>query len=303
MTNILWYLKRRLCYDQTLISELFDEPEFAHSEFSRGQDYIVTEDFGAIVVIPGRQCVEPPENDVPMLRALLQRMKWAVVLITGDEESRFPFQELMMPHTRVWVMSPVQGKHDVLEGRHLINGSQPHLASAFAAPHTMVKDLDWAFAGQITHPRREQCARVLRGLPRGKLIETAGFLQGIAPADYYAMLFRAKVVPCPSGPVELSTARIFEAIECGCVPVVDSKTPYPEYANAAKPGYWPWFFGQDVPFPIIEEWTQFPGILQDVLANFEDYQGRIYAWWARYKEHFRAAVMNDRTQLSQISRS
>ena len=300
MTNVLWYLKRQLCYDQTLINTLFSGPEFAHHEFDRTNDCTITADFGAIVVIPGRQCVEPPANDVPMLRAMLQRMKWAVVLITGDEESRFPFQELMLPNTRVWVMSPVQGKHDILGKRHLINGSQPHLRAALT-PHkgkivwelNANKDLDWFFAGQITHPRREQCARVLRGMPKGKLIETKGFLQGVPPAEYYADMLRAKVVPCPSGPVELSTARIFEAIECGCVPVVDSVTPYPEYANAAKPGYWDWFFGGPVPFSVIYNWEHLPKHMEWIFSDFDGIQGRIYSWWQDYKTGFRNRVMAD----------
>ena len=293
MTNVLWYLKRQLCYDQTLINELFSGPEFTHTEFSRGQDYAATPDFGAIVVIPGRQCVEPPENDVPMLRAMLQRMKWAVVLITGDEESRFPFQELLMPNTKVWCMSPVQGKHDGLQGRHLINGSQPHLHSTSKKLKHGARDLQWYFAGQITHPRREQCVKVLRSMPNGKLLETKGFLQGAPPAEYYADMLRAKVVPCPSGPVELSTARIFEAIECGCIPVVDSVTPYPEYANAAKPGYWAWFFGGQQPFPTVTDWNQFPKVLSVLLADFETYRGRIYKWWQDYKTDFRNRVMAD----------
>ena len=308
MTNMLWYLKRQLCYDQTLINELFSGPEFTHTEFSRGQDYAATPDFGAIVVIPGRQCVEPPENDVPMLRAMLQRMKWAVVLITGDEESRFPFQELMLPNTRVWVMSPVQGKHDILNGRHLINGSQPRMRASLASVQgqfvsQLPKDWDWFFAGQITHPRREQCAQALRPLGGGKLIETKGFLQGIAPDEYYASLLRAKVVPCPSGPVELSTARIFEAIECGCVPVVDGRTPYPEYANAAKPGYWEWFFDGPVPFPVIYDWNAFNSTMQVILSDFSTHQGRCYKWWVAYKQHFQARVMTDVNLLSRTSRS
>src|SRR5271170_4191797 len=153
MTNVLWYLKRQLCYDQTLINELFSGQEFEHSEFTRTSGCTITPDVGAIVVIPGRQCVEPPANDVPFLKDVLSRLKWAVVLITGDEESRFPFQELMLPNTRVWVMSPVQGKHDVLAGRHLINGSQPQLSAALKPYQGQLvsflngyKNLDWFFA-------------------------------------------------------------------------------------------------------------------------------------------------------------
>ena len=293
MTNVLWFLGHPLCYDQTLINELFSGPEFQHSVFQRKTDLAITPDMGAIVVIPGRQCVEPPENDVPMLRAMLQRMKWAVVLITGDEESRFPFQELMLPNTRVWVMSPVQGKHDILGKRHLINGSQPHLHNSLKKLGNCAKDLQWYFAGQITHPRREQCAKVLRPLAGGKLIETKGFLQGVPPAEYYADMLRAKVVPCPSGPVELSTARIFEAIECGCVPVVDAVTPYPEYKNAAKPGYWQWFFDGEVPFPVIYDWAHFPKVLAEVLDDFNGWQGSVYKWWQDYKTGFRNRVMAD----------
>jgi hypothetical protein len=298
LVPVYWYLKHRLCYDQTFLDETLSNTAtdfFDHMEFTLPAHLGA----GGIVVIPGRQCVEPPANDVPGLKQLIADMPWAVVMIVGDEESRFPFQELMMPHTRVWVMSPVKGRHDRLAGRHVINGSQPELLRCIDHLQRInngqiAKPLDWFFAGQVTHPRRVQCVEQLRKMSGGELIETKGFLQGISPMDYYLKMLQAKVIPCPSGPVELSCARIFEAIECGCVPIVDGKTPYPEYKYAPGPGYWEWFFDlPSPPFPVIYDWSTLPQVMNTVLADWAGYQGRISKWWNQYKASFRERVMND----------
>ena len=81
------------------------------------------------------------------------------------------------------------------------------------------------FAGQVTHVRRQQCVAELDTLPNGYLYRTNGYLQGMPQSEYWHLLAGAKVVPCPSGHCTTDTARTFEALEAGAVPISDLLTP------------------------------------------------------------------------------
>ncbi len=286
-TNVYWHHGRRLCADQTMLDEMFSGPEFVHHmnpyEGSAG----------AIVIVP----VTASLGDVPFLNELTSKMKWVVLCIVGDEESVFPRHLMNHPNMRIWLMSPVRQQNPD-PARFLINGSWPGLHDAvqkigFAQKRT----LDWFFAGQVTHERRYQCVKQLRQMPNGHLLETPGFTQGMPREEYYKLMLSAKVIPCPSGPVELSTARIAEALECGCVPIVDGRTPHPEYHTAPAPGYWTWFFGEVSPFPVIYDWEALPKVMSMVLADWENMSQRCYKWWQAYKTKTFAALMQDVAEL------
>lgn len=288
--DVYWHIARRLCADQTFLDEMLSGEQFHHYKG------FGLESHAGIVILPGRQLIEQG-NTLPAIRTLLQRMKWAIVMITGDEESLVDHTQLQLPNTQLYVMSPVQGKHGP-EVRHLINGSQPHLHSSIRKLGEQDRVFDWFFAGQITHIRRVKCVEQLRRMPKGSLLETCGFMQGMPIEEYYRKMLSAKVVPCPSGPVELSCARIFEAIECGCVPVVDGVTPFPEYWNAPKRDYWNWFFGmKELPFPIIYDWAEFPAMLEHLVRDYPFNALRCMKWWDDYKQRFMQTVLSDAASL------
>lgn len=234
---------------------------------------------GAVVVLPARHHVS--EADVSWFLAQLDRLSWSVVILAGDEEWSFPWSRVpRTPTRRVWVMQP-RPEHTGMDGL-LPGGWYPGTREGIA-PHGVmgVRPLDWFFGGQVTHSRRQEAAHVLRRLVPDfpcRLIETAGYLQGVPMPEYMAFLSSAKVVPCPSGPCTVDTARPLEALEAACVPVVDMVTPRGESYD-----YWDIVFSEDCPLPRIRDWEDFPAILRAQLADWPANSNRLSAWWQQWK--------------------
>jgi hypothetical protein len=157
------------------------------------------------------------------------------------------------------------------------------------------RDLDWFFAGQITHSRRHHCVRFLENIPRGELIKTGGFSQqALSRTDYYTRMSRCKIVPCPGGPVTPDTIRVAEALEAGCVPIVDSK---PGNRSEYPGGYWNYVLKQTPPFTVLDEWWQLPNLMQEELARFPQRQQELQIWWANYKRSMQDWLRQDIEEL------
>lgn len=293
--DVCWHHGRRLCADQTLLDEMLSGPDFIHHP---NLDEPVE---GAIVIVP----VSPSLGDVAYINNRMSSMKWVVLCIVGDEESRFPHHLMRHPNMRTWIMSPVKDKH--FPPRFLINGSWPGLHDAIRKFGPQPKTLDWFFAGQVTHERRYQCVKQLRNMPNGHLLETPGFTQGMPREEYYKLMLSAKVIPCPSGPVELATARIFEAVECGCVPIVDGRTPHPEDATAPPYGYWEWFFNGEPPFIVIYDWEALPEVMAKALEHHDEWVKLFQERWNLWKQSCFVRLVRDaeilRGDACQISQS
>jgi len=235
---------------------------------------------GAVVVINGR--THAGRDDVRRFLTELDRLSWSVVLLCGDEEWVFPWEKVRESSRRqVWVMQGVPRQQGL---GWLPGGWYPRtreLMDEAAAPE---KCWAWFFAGQVTHERRQECAEVLRSMVLSGphvLIETERYLEEkLSRANYMQAMTLAKVVPCPSGPYSVDCARTFEALEAGAIPVADVK---PAYRPAFD--YWRMLLG-DHGFPTIEDWTEFPKILDEILAEWPANANRVYAHWQQWKRGF-----------------
>lgn len=232
----------------------------------------------AVVVVPARHHAD----DVEWLNVELGRLNRVLLILTGDEEGVFPVEQLDHPNLRLWVQTPRRPVHGMPVGDWWPPGTPETLevlrrfrADLRADPE--YRDLDWYFAGQVNNARREECLAVLKQLPNGVAMQTEGFTQGLNQYDYLRWLSRAKVAPCPSGTFTPDTFRVFEALEAGCVPVVDSYAP-------ESPGYdyWHQLFGA-VPFPIVKSWSEFPEACEDIVNDWTRVSTEVRAWWIAQK--------------------
>ena len=76
---------------------------------------------GAIIVLPARSQFE----FVDRLQRDIERLKWVVLMLVGDEEQVFPSHELSHPNMRLWVMSPRKGRNYPPGTRFLGSGFPP----------------------------------------------------------------------------------------------------------------------------------------------------------------------------------
>jgi len=87
-----------------------------------------------------------------------------------------------------------------------------------------------------------------------------------------------KVVPCPSGGDCPDTFRLYEALEAGCVPVVDSHA-----SRNLVPGFWDFLFPGGFPFPVVDTWAEFPDVLGELLEDWVSWSNLVFSWWVNYK--------------------
>lgn len=234
-----------------------------------------------IVVIPARS----HDKLINEINKELSKLKGVVLMLLGDEENVFPVEKIKHQNIKIWIQNPHPERHDSY--RKLGTGYTPHIKEF--KPKDVDKTLDFFFAGQVTHSRREECVAQLRHSERkGVLIESKGFTQGILPKDYVETMAIAKVCPCPSGPQTPDSFRLFESLELGCVPVADTQTPKEDWE-----GFWEWLFEEPVPFPTIKNWESLPSYIADFASKYPAMNNDIQAWWQRYKNKMLKTLIAD----------
>lgn len=242
---------------------------------------------GAVVVYHG----DHEYTKMDEIQRELSRLKWALLIVIGDESSLFPAGRLMAMNRRIWFQIPIPGARHSYCSHFLLCG-YPDDATPLLAPYdsnSVDRPNDWFFAGQVTHQRRRECAEQLRNMPNGKLIETAGFWQGLPRDEYYREMAHAKIIPCPAGTVTPDSFRVAEALEAGALPIVDATCSIPRYPE----GFWKTVFGEEPPFPVIQDWKTLPSVMAKALAEWPANRDRAVSWWKEYKGRTKEWLADD----------
>lgn len=257
-------------WDQGLLEDIFaDEDNQEVSEIPKCKE--------AIVVIAGRYYVDL----VSEVNEQLRNVEDVTLIVTSDEESLFPFDKINHPNYRLYLMTPRFDRKYKNVTKFLGEGYPPHMKLPLEPP---TKDLDFFFSGQITHDRRQKLKVAMDSIEEfkhdnqleGVFNATPGFTKGLKPEDYYKEMMRAEAVPCPAGPATPDSFRLFEALECGAVPIADSMSP----SNVIN--YWQQLY-PDAPFPIFDDYDTLQGNLRDVRDQYPVINNKCLAWWMRYK--------------------
>lgn len=277
-------------WDNGLLEDIFKQVEVEHhTDFDWA-----TEKDGAVVIINGRTHIE----DTAAINEDIAKLRWVLFIDTGDEESSFPWREIKHPIMRVWIMLPRMNVHDDVS-YHLPNGYRPTTHEDLKSLGFQEKDVDWFFAGQVNHARRDQCVHELRllkegGNPNGVLIETDGFGKEVMPYfQYMKQMSQSKIVLCPSGIESPDNFRLYEALEAGCLPIVDAFS-----TNNQSFGFWRYLLGDDIPFPIVNYWDVLPKILPELLKGYPENANRAFAWWQLKKREIKYKLLDDVKELS-----
>lgn len=304
---VIWFslhdgIDARGPWDTRILEAMFDgslwrhDLQFEHHLMGGGQVLPNgTDHTPAVVVVPARHHTSP--EDVTALNEMMARFPGVLLILCGDEEGQFPWKQIEHDNIRFWVQMP-DPKHysDMADfGYFFGNGwgaATPELITEWW-PEMDSKEILWSFAGQITNTRRKQAAnglRKARARVAGRFHPTEGFAQGL-PADLYAQeLAHSWVVPCPSGPKSVDTFRVYEALEAGCIPLVDNETP------DGPTDYWRFVYGS-VPFPRISDWESVGGFIEDALADRCLLAAQCSAWWQKQKSFMVDRLITDLVQL------
>ncbi len=287
-------------WDLGLLNKLFDNSLWdpvGGFEFKR-KDSLNDVKEGAVIVFPARNQV----NCLDKLNTDLKRLKWVVLILTGDEAQEFDASKIVHPNMKLWIMSANPDKH--VDGARKIGSGFPPQAMKFLPMFEMEatsKPLDYFFAGQITHERRQACAVELETLKEHKVNNhlegnfhfSKGFTQGLEHEKYYHGLASAKTAPCPSGPESPDSFRLYEALEAGCIPIVDAYSPKLKYDY-----YWTWFFGEEPPFPIFRDYDMMRGYVSDAVDHTPALANKVFAWWQAKKREMAYWLVDDIKELT-----
>lgn len=143
----------------------------------------------------------------------------------------------------------------------------------------------WSFAGDPGKSSRPRMLEALDGLGPRRLHLTTSFFDPTAldPAAYRALLADSVFAPCPCGFINLDSFRVYEALECGCIPIVERRPGFDYFAA---------LFG-DHPMPTVGDWSEAPPLLSALAADPDGLERRRAAcvsWWRRTRTEARDAV-------------
>ena len=230
-------------------------------------------DDGVIAVLSHKQNKEDIEK--------LKEYPWVLAIHTSDESHEWEAEPIWGNRVKLWMQYPDEQHQG---DRNILIGCQQD-TQELVPTRIPLKDrrLDWAFSGQVNHPKRAEMVDNLRG--NGELHIAAGFNQGVARKDHLRLLTEARIAPCPGGSVSPDSFRLYEAIEAGCLPVCDC------------PDFWSWM---NVPVRAVWNWNGFNSILAEYSdSNLLQHDANsIRAWWLGYQRQYGTNLLDDVAELS-----
>lgn len=237
----------------------------------------------------------------------LAKLDWALVIATSDETQSFDWYKIdpWPDHVKLWVMLP-RVDHTYPPGTRFIGEGSPHPAREIQRYKALTRDLDVFFSGQGGHVRRDLAWSAIEKLSeRGlkvKAHRTSSFLRSMAddeivpePGDdheYMHGLTRSWVAPCPSGIASQSSFRFYEALEAGCIPIVDGISP------VGNEGFWA-MLGLDKVAPIIDIWRDLGAMCEAVLVDRCGTAAGVQSRWLQYKRRLVSQLHADVIELDQ----
>jgi len=152
----------------------------------------------------------------------------------------------------------------------------------------------WSFVGDINKSSRPAMLDSLRGVGERRGVggqdgcgeyfvhTTSGFNAADAlPTDRYRDIMDDSIlVPCPAGWQNLESFRTWEALEAGCIPIVERRPQFDYYAALCE----------DYPFPSVTDWAEAAPVLEMSDTDLEALRQRCADWWQERKAALRARI-------------
>jgi len=135
----------------------------------------------------------------------------------------------------------------------------------------------WSFAGDAKKLTRAEMLTAMAPLSGGFQHLTTGFnaADALSVDAYRDLLDETIVVPCPGGWSNLETFRVYEALEAGCIPIVERRPGFDYFTTLLGPH----------PMPTILNWPEAAELVSRLKTSqgLETLRSACAAWWAAAK--------------------
>lgn len=220
MVNVIWYNGCRGNWDHGLLMDVFDKyPDLFIQHNNRNVNFIYPNK--SIVIVSGKP-------DVEGLRYYLSMVNFCILILTSEEDSFFDYKSVIHPGVEVWTQYYYSNKSDIKE-RMLIG--PPNRLSIYKIKTDLNRKYLWSFVGQVQNPSRQKAVEVLKTIPHGfmHIADSFGGVEnGIVYQEYLDIMCQSIFVICPSGSMCVDSFRLYEAMECGAIPITEVKSPRDE---------------------------------------------------------------------------
>jgi hypothetical protein len=142
----------------------------------------------------------------------------------------------------------------------------------------------WSFAGDVKKYTRAEMLDAMSQIDAGFRHLTQGFNTAdcLAIDAYRALLDDTVIVPCPGGWSNLETFRVYEALEAGCIPIVERRAGFDYFTDLLGPH----------PMPTVTRWREAVDLVRALMTEdrIEATRQACFAWWQDYKPRLTHAV-------------
>jgi hypothetical protein len=144
----------------------------------------------------------------------------------------------------------------------------------------------WSFAGDAKKLTRSDMLKAMAALDGGfqHLTEGFGSADALTTSEYRTLMDETVLAPCPGGWSNLETFRVYEALEAGCIPIVEQRPGFDYFTRLLGPH----------PIPTVLEWSEAPDLARrlQVDGELEPLRQQCAAWWATYKPALARTLSN-----------
>jgi hypothetical protein len=135
----------------------------------------------------------------------------------------------------------------------------------------------WSFLGQSNKSSRPDMLRAFAPLTPSFVLCTDGpERRSYSRAEYQQVLLNSVFIPCPMGNVNLDSFRVYEALECGAIPILEKRLQLDYFRE---------LLGEH-PLPAFRNWSEaarFVASLRNNQQAISALRDRCFQWWMAYK--------------------
>jgi hypothetical protein len=142
----------------------------------------------------------------------------------------------------------------------------------------------WSFAGETRRASRPEMVSALRRTGVNLCHSTDE--RGAKPLPvnaYRSVMEDTTFAPSPMGRINLECFRLYEALECGCIPIVEKRSSLDYFTSLLGPN----------PLISVKSWSEVPEIINRLSASADQLdvmQSDVYSWWQSKKETLKGEV-------------